>query len=134
MFEIEQMQMNKQDIKPSKNRLLILNFLNTSSMTHLTADDIFEHFRNSQYNISLATIYNTLNLFKEKKIVSFVRMQNGEYKYETTLDEHVHFECTKCKKIYNMPSLNDYFEEINKGFSIQETEVLFRGICSDCNK
>ena len=111
MFEIEQMQMNKHDIKPSKNRLLILNFLNTSNMTHLTED-----------------------LFKEKKIVSFVRMQNGEYKYETTLDEHVHFECTKCKKIYNMPSLNDYFEEINKGFSIQETEVLFRGICSDCNK
>ena len=133
MFETEQMQMQNNGIKPSKHRLLILNYLNTSNVTHLTADDIFEHFRNSEHNISLATIYNTLNLFKEKNIVSFVRMQNGEYKYETTLGEHVHFECGKCEKIYNMPSIKEYFEENNKGFIVKEQEVLFRGICNDCN-
>ena len=42
MFETEQMQMQKNGIKPSKHRLLILNYLNTSNVTHLTADDIFE--------------------------------------------------------------------------------------------
>ena len=134
MYELETIQMQNVGIKPSKQRLLILEYLNRNKNLHLTAEDIFANFRNTEHTVSIATIYNTLDLFKDNNLVSYVKMSNGEYKYEVNCDNHIHFECTKCGTIFNLPSLDNEFEKTNPNFKIEESHVLFKGICPECKK
>ena len=74
---------------------------------------MYSYFKANKINLSLATIYNTINIFKDKKIISAVKMSNGEYRYEKNIDSHIHFECNKCNKVYNMNSMSEDFENKN---------------------
>lgn len=132
MFEQERQELEKVDVKPSKQRLIILKYLNDTVGQHHTVDEMYSHFREEDANLSLATIYNTINILKEKKLVAYVKMSNGEYRYEKNVESHVHFECKNCRKIYNIASMSDEFEDKNKGFHVEEQHVLFKGVCPDC--
>lgn len=132
MFEAERKELENVNIKPSKQRVIILKYLNEHLKEHHSVDDMYSYFKANKINLSLATIYNTINIFKDKKIISAVKMSNGEYRYEKNIDSHIHFECNKCNKVYNMDSMSEDFENKHEGFKIQEEHVLFTGVCPEC--
>ena len=82
-----------------------------------------------------ATIYRTLKTFTVKGIVHPVITESLVTKYVIKKDpeNHLHFKCTSCEKVYCMTAvqLSDY--TLPKGFIQYETNFLVTGICKHCN-
>ncbi len=84
-----------------------------------------------------ATIYRTLNLFEEKKILqSFTLNEKASYFEIYHQEHHHHILCRKCLKIEH---LDDCFAEkieedlLKKGYTQLEHKIEFFGFCSKCS-
>lgn len=101
---------------------------------HACAEDIIELLLSSDGHFSTATVYNVLNHFADKGIISRVNTGNNKMYFDITTSNHPHIYCTKSHKIV------DYFdEELNKlieshfenrkieGFNLSQIKVQFIG-------
>ena len=118
-------------LKVSEQRIMILDFL-CRTQSHPTADEIFQTLNQSDPILSRATVYNTLNTFVETGVIHALEMRDNETRYDAALQEHGHFRCNHCKKIYNFEINQDLLEMELPGFIIDDHSVTFRGICPDC--
>lgn len=119
-------------ISPSYTRTRIYAFLETNK-EHPTVDQIFKELKEELPTLSKTTVYNVLSLFIEKEIVKLVNMNASESRYEVYHEEHSHFKCDECGKIYDIPKIKaDYKISALKGFSIKDDEVNLTGICPTC--
>ena len=125
--------LNKADIRPSYQRLSILQVI-YSAKTHPTADQIYAMLKENGYiRISKATLYNTLQLFVEKGIITHVDMRSVETHYEPNISFHPHFICEKCGKIIDFEgSVPDFIVPV--GFKINKFTMNISGICCECSK
>ena len=107
------------EIKPSYQRIKIFQYLveNTEIPT-----------------LSKTTVYNTLNLFIEKKIVNVIVIEENETRYDSVMAVHGHFKCEKCGKIYDIGINQNILEDDKlKNCEIKEQHYYFKGICQDCS-
>lgn len=121
------------DIRPSQQRLAIINYL-MSHRTHPTADDIYEGLHPSMPTLSKTTVYNTLKLFEEKKAVQVLNIDEKQTRYDACMDPHAHLKCERCGKVFDigvekMPQLSKADCE---AFSISNTQIYLQGICPLC--
>lgn len=122
----------KKNIAPSHQRVMILKYL-IENQCHPTVDQIFNGLRKQIPTLSKATVYNTLNVFAEAKIVRALSIEDNETSYDIVTGNHGHFKCESCGNIYNFEVDIDRFE--TKGlndFLITEKNVYFGGICPAC--
>jgi len=132
-MENEKEFLRSHNIKPSIQRIMVLRFLRMNPL-HPTAEEVYQGLVNEIPTLSRTTIYNTLNFFAEKGLVKVLNLGHNETRYDLNTDEHVHFKCIKCGRIYdlylscNLPQKGDVVD----GHIIVEREVLLRGICRIC--
>ena len=91
-------------IRVTPQRAEIYKLLNTSQQ-HLTAEEIYRKIRPRFPAISLATVYTILELFKEKKLFSEIRIEFEKSRYEIRSKEHHHFFCKKCNAIHDLMTM-----------------------------
>lgn len=104
---------------------------------HFTLDELSEKLV-SEYNfpVSRATLYNTLKLFIELRLVIRHRLQSTT-KYEACYDNnsHSHQVCTMCGQVTEIKS-QELTEVINslhtKRFRKDGYSLYIYGICSNC--
>ncbi|MBD3246861.1 MAG: hypothetical protein GF333_07645 [Candidatus Omnitrophica bacterium] len=106
------------------------------SQEHLTVEGIHAKVKPQFPNISLATVYTILELFKEKKLVREIRVRFDRSLYESRVDPHHHFHCTQCGQTYDVdidlcPTLK---KQRIDGHSINDFHGYFYGICRSCRK
>jgi Fur family transcriptional regulator, iron response regulator len=58
---------------------------------HLSADQIIAGIRAMGSRVSKATVYNTLNLFRERGLLRTVEVDPTRQYYDSTIDAHHHF-------------------------------------------
>lgn len=121
-------------IKPSYQRIRIFRYL-IENQTHPTVDQIFSALHKELPTLSKTTVYNTLALFVDKKLVRALTIEENELKYDIIVEDHGHFKCQSCGKLFDFHiKLDDYIpKELNK-FVINDKNVYFNGICPDCLK
>jgi len=120
-------------LKPTYQRLKILEYLNKHMHTHPTVEMIYEALAGRIPTISMTTIYNTLNAFLEKNIISAVTITGTELRYDVTTKPHHHFLCKKCGKIFDIDIKCPIIEkEQVKGNKIDEIHGYIKGICKNC--
>ncbi len=118
-------------IKTSYQRLQVLEYLSNDN-THPTADTIFQNIHKDSPVISKATVYNTLKLFAEKGIITTMIADKFETRYDFVTEDHGHFICNSCGKIFNFNyDYNKKYSDL-KGFQIEKEEIVLKGICKDC--
>jgi len=123
-------------LKKTKTRECVLNLFRKSK-TPLSASDIFNKLKNS--NITLSSIYRTLDTFTKEDILVKDLSPNGKGIYTLKDEHHAHYlECKNCHakvKLHYCPydKIND---EINSkfNFEVDERNVVIYGICKDCKK
>ncbi len=122
------------EIKPSYPRIHIYKYLHDYK-NHPTADEIYNHVIDQIPTLSKTTVYNTLNLLEDKNIVNSINLEDNEKHYELVIDEHSHFKCEVCGKIYDIPykDLNILPDEYSN-YKVKELEIFLKGICANCNK
>lgn len=83
--------------------------------------------------LSLATVYNTLNLFTTKNLIKPITSVEKETRYDVVTDMHGHFHCNVCNQIFDFSvGLETIQPQTLKDFQIDVRNILFKGICPDC--
>jgi len=104
---------------------------------HLTAEEVLARARERLPEVSLATVYNTLNELVSMGEVQRVDAGGGPTRYDpNTGDDHHHLVCLNCGDLRDVhPQGLDALELPRSqrfGYRIVNREVLFQGYCSDC--
>lgn len=104
---------------------------------HFTIDELGERLAEEyKFPVSRATLYNTLNLFLELRLVIRHRFQ-GTTKYESCYadNNHCHQICTVCGKVSEVhaPEVANAIDEMRlKRFRKDGFSLYIYGICSTC--
>ena len=103
---------------------------------HFTIDELGEKLTtDDKFPVSRATLYNTLNLFMELRLVIRHRFQ-GTTKYEPCYaNNHCHQVCTVCGKVSEIkaPDVVRAIDELRlKRFRKDGFSLYVYGICSTC--
>lgn len=121
-------------LTPQRREIYDLLLANRS---HPTAAELFIQAKKKRANISLATVYNCLDTLVACGLVKQVNMEREATRYCPNLEEHGHFHCTACGKVFDVPlasgSAPERFWKLPRGFRIESVEVTLRGTCADCN-
>ena len=105
--------------------------------SHFTLDELGQKLaEDDHFPVSRATLYNTLNLFMELRLVIRHRFQ-GTTKYEACYagDSHCHQICTVCGKVTEVksPEITDAINHMHlKRFRKDGYTLYIYGICSTC--
>jgi len=125
--------LNQFSIKPSVQRTAIMEYLLTHR-THPTIEEIFLALSPSMPTLSKTTVYNTLNLFLENKVVQQLVIDEKNARFDVDTSSHAHFICKNCGKVYDIFNLSSSLFDFpkNTDFSIQAVEISYTGVCNQC--
>ena len=122
--------------RKTPERYAILNAV-YSTVGHFSLDELGEKLAvEYKFPVSRATLYNTLNLFMELRLVIRHRFQ-GTTMYEACFDNnsHCHQMCTVCGKVSEIksPEITAAIDALHlKRFRKDGFTLYIYGICSTC--
>ena len=126
--------------KLTPQREATVRVLLENEQDHLSAEDIFLMVKEKAPDIGLATVYRTLELLLELKIVDKINFGDGVYRYDLRKDGDVHFHdhlvCVNCGSLHEIE--DDLLLDVEKivesdyDFKIKDHRLTFYGICSKC--
>lgn len=128
-------ELSERGIQPSVQRARILEFL-WNERIHPTADDIFERLHPEIPTLSRTTVYNTVKLFTEHKMLQPLVIEEKEIRYDIDTSVHGHFKCESCGKIFDFSAENTGDSGVPelRGFLVKERHIYLKGLCSSCRK
>lgn len=105
---------------------------------HATADEIYETIIKDYPNISRATVYRNLKHLSETGEIRKMEIPGGADRFDHLCHNHCHVKCEKCGRVFDVDM--EYVSGLEKGikdnhgFSFTGYDILFRGVCPDCQK
>jgi Fur family transcriptional regulator, ferric uptake regulator len=105
----------------------------------LSAQEIFDRLRSGRRPVGIATVYRTLDILADLRLVKRIDAGDGIARYEPALpdgDHHHHLVCRDCGKVeaFVDPRLERAIDRAagGLGYSVDEHEVVLTGACADC--
>ena len=115
-------------------RIAIVEYL-LKTEDHPSAEHIHKTIKKRYPMVSLSTVYKTLDLLKEKKLVNEIEVE-GEARFDAHTDEHINLVCMNCGKIEDIDeeSLKIIQSKAAKKskYLIVKSSFEFFGYCSNC--
>jgi len=125
------------DIRVTHQRTEILREL-AGTEAHPDAERLFEQVRKRIPAISLNTVYQTLRLLEEKRVISRVGSLRDKARFDANTDRHHHFVCSNCGLIGDFYSeALDRFAappEVSAMGTVRSVYVELRGLCRKCEE
>ena len=114
-------------------RLAVLEFLHNSS-SHPTAEAIHTKLKKRYPMISLATVYNTLEMLKQVGEIQELTIGNTKH-FDPIPESHHHLYCRLCKRIIDVEISCPVCKSGRvQGHKVEEVQAVFYGICSECRQ
>ena len=106
---------------------------------HITADQIYQKVHRKSPAINLATVYRTLELLKELRIVSAIDVGEGCVHYELSgAQPHHHLVCESCGQTIELDTelLTPLESELCRRYKFQMNldHLALFGLCPKCQK
>ena len=105
---------------------------------HATADEVYDTINMKHPYISRGTVYRNLGLLSDIGEIRKVEMSGGAALYDHLCHRHYHARCEKCGRVFDveMEFISDLAGRItnNRGFEFTGHDIIFKGICLECNK
>lgn len=136
MQQMEQIVASLRDegFRITPQRIAIVDYL-LKTEDHPSADHIHKVVRKRYPMVSLSTVYKTLDLLKEKKLVNEIEVE-GESRFDAHTDDHINIVCIKCGKIDDVDeeTLKDIQVRAAKKskYLILKSNFELHGYCSSC--
>ena len=114
-------------LKVTEQRISMINLLFKDGAAHFTAEDIYEEVNKKKIKISLATIYNCLNQFREFGIIKAIKVSSDKIYFDTNLKEHHHFFCVESSKLIDVETNRVRISRLPKlprGKKLKSVEVI----------
>ena len=114
-------------LKVTEQRIAMVNLLFKNGAAHFTVDDIYEEVSKKKIKISLATIYNCLNQFKEFGMIKAIKISSDKIYFDTNLEDHHHFFCIKSSRLIDVETNKVKISKLPKlprGKKLKSIEVI----------
>ena len=124
--------------KHSKKRDAILACIRDTDV-HPSAEWVYSQLKPQYPDLSLATVYRNLALFKKEGLINSVGTVRGLERFDGITTPHVHFICTECGCIQDLPSVPlpqdlERFVAADTGGQVHGFSLYFQGICRNCQQ
>jgi Fe2+ or Zn2+ uptake regulation protein len=115
---------------------LILHRLLRAGPQHLTAEELLGRSRAQLPNVSLPTVYATLDLFEELGVIRRVPGTGPAQVYDSRTDAHHHLRCVRCGRVGDLEAGVDLdgvaAAAREQGFVAERIDVTVAGVCPAC--
>ncbi len=119
----------------------------SSTVQHLSAEEVYKRVHRTHPTISLKTVYRTLDILAAMGVVARLHFGDGKGRYELNKnpqkpEHHHHLVCTVCKRVIEY---DDFMEEevalirklekqlsLKHRFDISDHMIQFYGQCQPC--
>ncbi len=120
-------------IRPSLQRVSVMGYL-MEYKSHPTVEEIYNALSPRIPTLSKTTVYNTLHLFVQKGAALELTIDGKNARYDANTNDHAHFYCRDCEKVYDMFDLEPRKYELPQinGFAIDAVEISYHGVCPEC--
>lgn len=107
---------------------------------HFCVDDLYLSINKTKLIISKASIYRTMPLLLESKLIQevFHSEKNAYYEHIYGHDHHEHMICSQCHYVveFDDHQVHTFFKKIaeENNFQIQSHHIEINGLCSKCQQ
>jgi Fur family transcriptional regulator, ferric uptake regulator len=114
-----------------------------ASREHPDAARVFEAVRQLVPNISLGTVYRSLEALVEDGHLIQIQQPGAATRYDARLERHYHLLCGSCGSVFDveleLPDLvlvarQTVLGSFGRGFDVRAATVEFHGTCERCQK
>jgi Fur family ferric uptake transcriptional regulator len=133
-----QSELKASGLKATLPRLKILEIFQSSTIRHLSAEDVYKLLLVEDMDVGLATVYRVLTQFEQAGLLSRNHFETGKAVFELNHgSHHDHLVCLDCNRVEEF-----YDEEIerrqhqiakDRGFTIAEHALALYGNCTKVN-
>ena len=129
----------------TKQREILIGYLENFQGKHITASDVYEYFRSQGESIGQSTIYRQLESLVDEGIINkYIIDGNSPACFEYVGNDHhhdggevcYHCKCQKCGKLIhlNCDELEEIQEHLFKDhrFKLDPIRTVFYGLCENC--
>jgi Fe2+ or Zn2+ uptake regulation protein len=103
---------------------------------HVTAEQVLDAVDDRLPNVSLPTVYATLDLLEELGLLRRVATGGGAAVYDPRVDGHHHLVCRICGRAEDLDVPVDVEAAVQaarkRGFTPRHAEVTVAGVCARC--
>ena len=126
----------EQPTKQFRKRNAILSCLQQST-AHPSAEMVHEMLQEEHPDISLATVYRNLSLFKAQGTIQSLGMIHGIERFDGNTNPHVHFVCNCCSAIMDLHQMDAPQRLCSEaaqhiGGQVDSCQLMFFGTCRAC--
>jgi Fe2+ or Zn2+ uptake regulation protein len=126
--------LRNQGYKLTLQRLVIIDFLSKET-THPGAMDILKSVRKRVPQVSMSTVYYTLDILKKEGLIRELEFYDRDNRYDINVSNHLNLICMKCGKIEDfkeeLPVLSQLVEK-KTGFQPFQMRFEYYGHCKEC--
>ena len=132
----------KSGLRPTVQRVGLATLLFRDIARHVTADSLYTEACAQGLNLTLATVYNTLNQFTEAGLVRRISVCGEPVYFDTNVREHHHFYIEDEKRLVDTSDEADHLRhgvpEAPSGYMIAGVDLVVRlkkekRACIDCS-
>ncbi|MEE9372566.1 MAG: transcriptional repressor [Saprospiraceae bacterium] len=111
-----------------------------SNQTHFDAESLYVKMKKSDYRVSRATVYNTIDVLLKCNLIKKHNFGDNMFFFEKTygVTPHHHMICKTCKSIIEFEGfgVREFSHQISKSkqFKIEDICLNVYGKCEKCNK
>jgi Fur family transcriptional regulator, ferric uptake regulator len=133
----ESQELKEHGLKATFPRVKILEILESSSVHHLSAEDVYKRLIANEFEIGLATVYRVLTQFEAAGLVIRHHFAEGHSVFELATDKHHdHMVCVRCGKVaeFHDDQIEARQRQIaaNLGFELTDHNLNLYGLCARC--
>ena len=136
---MESSDLKKAGLKVTLPRMKILDLMESSTVRHQSAEDIYQTLRDEGEEVGLATVYRVLTQFEAAGLVTRHHFEGGQAVFELNREgHHDHIVCVGCGKVEEF--INEIIEDQqakiaeDKGYLITDHSLILYGKCPECQK
>ncbi|MDR1900191.1 MAG: transcriptional repressor [Treponema sp.] len=127
--------MTAKERKHSDKRDAILRVIR-STTSHPSAQWVYDRLKPLIPDLSLATVYRNINLFRREGTVVSVGVVDGEERFDGVVKPHPHLVCSRCGRVIDLPCPESHIAQAVTvtagGFTVDYRRTVFYGLCGDC--
>ncbi len=116
-------------LRPTRQRVALARVLFGDGHRHVTAESLHAEARAAKSPVSLATVYNALNQFRDARLLREVVVAPGRANFDTNTGHHHHFFVETDNELHDFPSDDVTIAGLPappKGTKVSRVDVIVR--------
>jgi len=131
-----QKRLRERGYKLTSQRLAIISLL-SKDMTHPGAADILKKIRKSLPQVSMSTVYYTLDILKKEGLIQELEFYDQDNRYDINISNHINLICKKCGRIEDLSGgISLSYMQIQQKTAFQPVAMRYEyyGYCKECRR